>query len=66
MESLSRGYDTVVNVWTVWSSVCLQCSLPIQPVARTMPFSTSLDSYTIVPTPGSLLFLVEYLDTASP
>ena len=46
MEALSRGYDTVVNEWTVWGSVCLQCSLPIQPVARTMPFATSSDSYS--------------------
>ena len=66
MEALSRGYDTVMNVWTVWGSVCLQCSLPIQPVARTMPFATSSDSYIVVPTPGNLLFLMEYLDTVSP
>ena len=36
-------------------SVCLQCTLPTQPVARTMPLHQ-----TVVPIPGNLFLLMEY------
>ena len=48
-----------------WEPGCATFLLLTQPVAKTMPFATSSDSYSRF-NPSNLLLLMEYLDTVSP
>ena len=51
----------------VWEPGCAFCLLLTQPVAKTMPCTILPLSQTptVVPIPGNLLLLIEYLDTVS-
>ena len=61
MEALSRGYDTVMSVWMVGQ--CLFAVYTSSPGLCRLPLP---QTPTVVPIPGNLPLLMEYLDNVSP